>query len=46
LGLFENLRRHRLFDNGLPIKTYWDPLTDVQGLVLDLLEISTAVYGQ
>ena len=46
LGLFENLRRHRLFHRGQPIKTFWDPLTDVQRLVLDLLEIPTAVYGQ
>ena len=46
LGLFENLRRHRLFNNGQPIKTFWDPLTDVQRLVLDLLGISTTVYGQ
>ncbi len=46
LGLFENLRRHRLLHNGQPIKTFWDPLTDVQRLVLDLLEISTTVYGQ
>ncbi len=46
LGLFESLRRHRLFHSGQPIKTFWDPLTDVQRLVLDLLGISTAVYGQ
>ena len=46
LGLFENLRRHRLFHRGQPIKTFWDELTDVQRLVLDLLGISTTVYGQ
>ncbi len=46
LGLFENLRRHRLFNSGQPIKTFWDELTDVQRLVLDLLGISTTVYGQ
>jgi transposase len=46
LGLFENLRRHRLFNNGQTVKTFWDPLTDVQRLVLDLLGISTTVYGQ
>ena len=46
LGLFENLRRHRLFNRGQPIKTFWDELTDVQRLVLDLLGISTTVYGQ
>ncbi len=46
LGLFEHLRRHRLFHNGQPIKTFWDELTDVQRLVLELLGISTTVYGQ
>ena len=46
LGLFEDLRRHRLLHNGQSIKTFWDPLTDAQRLVLDLLGISTAVYGQ
>jgi transposase len=46
LGLFENLRRHRLFHNAQPVKTFWDELTDVQRLVLDLLGISTAAYGQ
>ena len=46
LGLLQNLRRHRLFHNGQPVKTFWDELTDVQRLVLDLLGISAAVYGQ
>ncbi len=46
LGLFESLRRHRLFENGRPVKTFWDELTDVQRMVLDLLEIPTSVYGQ
>ncbi len=46
LGLFEHVRRHRLFHNGELIKTFWDELTDVQRLILDLLGISTTVYGQ
>ncbi len=46
LGLFEHVRRHRLFHNGQSIKTFWDELTDVQRLVLELLGISAAVYGQ
>jgi transposase len=46
LGLFESLRRHRLFENGSPIKTFWDELTDVQRTVLQLLEIPAAAYGQ
>ena len=46
LGLFEPLRRHRLFRHGRQIKTFWDPLSEVQRLVLDLLEVPTAHYGQ
>ncbi len=46
LGLFEPLRRHRLFENGRPIKTFWDELTDVQLGVLQLLEIPASAYGQ
>jgi len=46
LGLFDRVRRHRLFSNGQPIQTFWDTLTDVQRLVLDLLGLPTAAYGQ
>jgi len=46
LGLFAPLRRHRLFDGADDVKTFWDPLSDVQRLVLELLGIPTAVYGQ
>jgi transposase len=46
LGLFESLRRHRLFENGSLIKTFWDELSDVQLTVLQLLEIPTSAYGQ
>lgn len=46
LGLFDNLRRHRLIDRGQHIKTFWDELSDVQRLVLDLLRIPTNAYGQ
>jgi len=46
LGLFEPIRRHRLFEDGRLIKTFWDELTDVQRNILDLLEIPTSVYGQ
>ena len=45
LGLFEPLRRHRLFENGRYVKTFRDELTDVQRIVLDLLEIPTSAYG-
>lgn len=46
LGLFASLRRNRLFENGRPIKTFWDELNDVQRTVLALLEIPTSAYGQ
>lgn len=46
LGLFEPLRRHRLFESGGLVKTFWDELSDVQRLVLDLLGIPTSEYGQ
>ena len=46
LGLFGSLRQHRLFENGQLIKTFWDALTDVQRMVLELLEIPTSSYGQ
>jgi len=46
LGLFALLRRHRLFNEDGAVKTFWDPLSDVQRLVLELLGIPTAEYGQ
>jgi len=46
LGLFAPLRRHRLFDHGRPVQTFWDQLTDVQYTLLELLEIPTSAYGQ
>ncbi len=46
LGLFEPLRRHRLFESGRPVKTFWDELTDVQRTILELLQIPTSAYGQ
>jgi transposase len=46
LGLFDPLRRHRLFNGDRLVKTFWDELSDVQRLVLDLLGIPTVVYGQ
>jgi transposase len=46
LGLFEHVRRQRLLEHGQSTRTFWDPLTDVQRLVLELLGISTTAYGQ
>jgi len=46
LDLFGSLRQHRLFENGQLIKTFWDELTDVQRMVLELLDNPTSAYGQ
>ena len=46
LELFAPIRRHRLFDGANEVKTFWDPLSDVQRLVLELLQVPTAEYGQ
>jgi hypothetical protein len=46
LALFEPLRRHRLYERGELVKTFWDELDAVQRTVLDSLEISPAAYGQ
>jgi transposase len=46
LSLFAPLRRHRLFHGAEPVKTFWDPLNDVQRLVLNLLEVPASEYGQ
>ena len=46
LALFEPFRRHQLFEDGKPIKTFWDDLTEVQRTVLELLEIPASAYGQ
>ena len=46
LGLFEPLRLHRLFESGRLVKTFWDELSDIQRMVLELLEIPTSEYGQ
>lgn len=46
LGLFEPVRRHRLFHHRRLVKTFWDELTDVQRLVLELLDVPTSAFGQ
>jgi hypothetical protein len=45
LALFEHQRRHRLLDADRHVKTFWDPLTDVQRTVLQLLEVPLEEYG-
>ncbi|MCP4678787.1 MAG: IS1634 family transposase [Deltaproteobacteria bacterium] len=44
MRLFEQQRRHRLFDGDRVVKTFWDPLSNVQKLVLDLLNIPPTKY--
>ena len=46
LTLFEPLRRHRLLHSQKEVRTFWDPLTEVHRLVLGLLDVPTAEYGQ
>lgn len=45
LELFEPLRRHRLMRSGKLVQTFHDDLSDIQRLVLDLLDISPRQYG-
>jgi transposase len=42
---FEHQSKHALYDGGRLIKQFADPLTLVQSQILQLLSISTAVYG-
>lgn len=46
LDLFAPLRRHQLFRGDQAVKTFWDPLSDIQRLVLNLLNVPTSEYGQ
>jgi hypothetical protein len=46
LAMFQPLRRHRLLQDGRPVKTFWDELNDVQRTVLELLGVPAAAYGQ
>jgi transposase len=46
LELFAPLRRHRLLHGTDEVKCFWDPLSDLQRLVLELLDIPTSEYGQ
>jgi transposase len=45
LRLFENQNKHALYDGDRLIKQFADPLTPVQSQILQLLSITTAVYG-
>ena len=46
LGLFESFRRHRLFKGRQLAETFWDSLTEVQFLTLELLDVPASEYGQ
>src|SRR5215469_6041430 len=45
LRLFEHQNKHALYDGERLIKQFADPLTPVQSQILQLLSISTAIYG-
>jgi len=45
IALFANLRRHRLLDDDRYIKTFWDPITDPQRVVLQLLDVPASKFG-
>lgn len=45
LQAFAPLRQHHLLRNGHPIRTFADPLTDLQRTLLDLLQIPTSAYA-
>ena len=45
IALFAHFRRHRLRDAERPIKTFWDPLSDAQRTVLELLDIHSSQFG-
>jgi len=45
LSLFEHQHRHQLFDADRPVKTFWDPLNDIQRTVLQLLGVPKNQYG-
>ena len=43
---FGSLRRHRLFENGELMETFWDHLDPIQRKVLKMLQISTQHFEQ
>jgi len=45
LALFANLRRHRLLDGTQHVKTFWDPITEAQRTVLQLLDVPLSQFG-
>jgi len=45
LALFAHQRRHRLLDAERHVKTFWDPVTDAQRIVLQLLDVPAGQFG-
>jgi hypothetical protein len=45
IALFANLRRHHLLDGDRRIKTFWDPITNAQRTVLQLLDVPVSQFG-
>lgn len=45
LALFAMQRRHRLHDGDRLIKTFWDPISDPQRIVLQLLDVAPEQFG-
>jgi len=44
IDLFSNLRRHILFESEEKVKCFYDPISELQETVLDLLKVSTEHY--
>jgi transposase len=45
LALFAHQRRHRLADAGRHVKTFWDPITATQRIILQLLDVPADQFG-
>ena len=45
IDLFSDQRRHILFSDGGKVKSFYDPLTDLQTKILTLLNVSNKHYG-
>jgi len=45
LDTFALRAKHELYENDLLLKSFVDPLSEIQSTVLDLLDIDAAVYG-
>ena len=46
IGLFSNLRKHRLSQKGQTVRVFYDRLTKLHMTLLRLLKVSAAGYGR